>query len=93
METSEDEDKKKKEAAEKAKKVKKGLTPEELDEIIDIGLKETETITLMVIPSVMVNDDLAEETKEHNERYDTLRKNKIGSDSYMIRGSQTLNLT
>ena len=41
METSEDEDKKKKEAAEKAKKTKKGLTPEELDEIIDIGLKET----------------------------------------------------
>ena len=41
----------------------------------------------------MVNDDLAEKTKSGNERYDALRKNKIGSDSYMIRGSQTLNLT
>lgn len=93
METSEDEDKKKKEAAEKAKKPTTGLTPEDLDTIVDISLKETNTITMMVIPGVMVNDELAEEIKSGNERYDALRKNKIGSDSYMIRGSQTLNLT
>jgi len=94
METSEDEDMKKKEA-QKAAKSKKGLTEEELNTIIDVELKETNTITLMMIPGTAVNHD----TEEHvqatadNKAYEQLKQNKIGSDSYNDRGTQTLNLT
>ena len=94
METSEDEEVKRKEA-QKAAKAKKGFTEEELNQIIDVELKETNTITLMVIPGTAVNHD----TEEHvqatadNKTYEQLKQNKIGSDSYTVRGTQTLNLT
>lgn len=56
---------------------------------------ETDTITFLHIPGVVVNLDTEEHTKcvEDNKIYDTLKQNKIGSDSYTMRGSQTLNLT
>lgn len=57
-------------------------------------MKETETKTFLFIPGTICNH----ETDEHNEQttiskaYDQLKQNKIGSDSYNIRGTQTLNL-
>jgi hypothetical protein len=94
MDSTDDEAKKKADAI-AAKKAKKGLSQAELDEIIDVNLKETKTLTLMVIRGTVVN----QETEEHaqatadNKAYEQLKQNKIGSDSYMQRGSQTLNLT
>lgn len=88
MDSTDDEAKKKAEA-QAAKKAKKGLTQAELDEMIDVNLKETKTLTLLVIRGVVVN----QETEEHaqatadNKAYEQLRQNKIGSDSYMQRGS------
>jgi len=94
METSEDEEKKKKEEAD-AKKRKKGLTAAELDAYIDVNLKETKTITLLIIKGTAVNQDTEEHTRatQDNKDYEALRQAKIGSDSYTSRASQTLNLT
>lgn len=93
QETSEDEEKKKADA--EAKKKKKGLTQEDLDAIHDVELKETNTICFLNIPGtiVVVDSDHDTQTQELNKKYEELRQNKIGSDSYMNRGSQTLNLT
>jgi len=48
----------------------------------------------MIIYSTIVNQDTEEDTAQEkfNKEYEELRQNKIGSDSYMNRGSQTLNL-
>ena len=61
METSEDDEAKKKEAERAAKKGQKGLSPEELEEIIDVELCESNTLTFLHIPGVVVNH----ETEEH----------------------------
>lgn len=94
VETSEDEEKKRREA-EKKKKDKKGLTAEDLERIIDVELKESETCIMMNIPARMIFSETEEEQQiqEINKKYEELRQNKIGSDSYMHRASQTLNLT
>ena len=57
METSEDEEAKRKEQEKLEKKAKKGLTERELEAIIDIELAETETFTLLFIPSSQVQQD------------------------------------
>ena len=57
-EKSEDERKRKKE---EEKKKRKGFTEAELDHLIDVDLTETKTITLMIVRSVVVNQD----TQEH----------------------------
>jgi hypothetical protein len=95
METSEDEEAKRKEQEKLEKKSKKGLTERELDLIVDIELGETNTFDLLFIPSCQVQKDSEEFTAiaAENKKYDELKANKIGSDSYMQRGSQTLNLT
>jgi len=95
VETSEDEEAKRKEK-EKSKKDKKGeLTEKELDKDIDIEIAETETMTILFIPGNFVphesEDFAAVETA--NNKYKQLLQNKIGSDNYKDRGSQTINLT
>jgi len=89
--TSDDDMAKKKADDKKAKK--KELTPAQLEEVIDVELKETNTITLMFLPSIVVNSETDEQKKvmERNEEYNQLKQNKIGSDLYNQRGSQTLN--
>jgi hypothetical protein len=57
LETSEDEEAKRKEQEKLEKKAKKGLTERELEAIIDIELAETETFTLLFIPSSQVQQD------------------------------------
>ena len=94
METSEDEEAKRKEAEKAAKKAKKGLTAAELDANVDIELAETDTLTLLYIPSTISNHDTEEQQAQSaaSKAYEQLKQNKIGSDSYTIRGTQTLNL-
>ena len=97
METSEDEERKKREEAEKKKGKYNGMTKEQyekwhkawLEETIDVELTETETVTMLVIPGIFVNQDSEEDTQTQklNKEYKELQQNKIGSDSYMNRGS------
>jgi len=88
LETSEDEEAKK-EKEKQEKKVKKGLSEKEIDAIIDIELCETETFDLLFIPSSLVQNDAEEYTAiaSENKKYEELKANKVGSDSYMQRGS------
>ena len=74
QETSEDEEAKRKEA-ERKKKEKKGLSQAELDEIIDVELRETSTITLLYIPGTFVNQDTEEDAAQEikNREYKDLR--------------------
>ena len=95
LETSEDDEAKKKADEKLSKKKKKDLTEKEQEAIVDIELGESETFDLLFIPSSLVPNDTPEHTQIANENklYDALKANKIGSDSYTERGSQTLNLT
>lgn len=95
LETSEDEEAKKKELEKQDKKAKKGLTEKEIEAIIDIELSETNTFSILFIASSMVQNDGPDYTviASENKKYDELKAAKVGSDSYMQRGSQTLNLT
>ena len=94
METSEGEEEKRKQMERESKKQKKGLTEKELDQLVDIELSETNTFTMMFIPGILVSHD----SEEHNvvtlenKKYEELKANKLGSDSYTDRGSQTMNL-
>ena len=92
VESSEDDSKKKAEQERLAKK-KKGLTKEDLEAIVDIELSETKTMTLLHIPGTFVKPetDAATENHEQNTAYAELKKSKIGSDLYTMRGTQTLN--
>lgn len=95
IETSEDEEGKRKDAEREEKKVKKGLSEEEKMANVDIILEETNTITMLYIPSISVMTE-SEENEVVNRQvkaYQDLLKNKVGSDSYNTRGSQTFNLT
>lgn len=89
VETSEDERQKELEAQKAASKKKKGFSQAELEEIIDVELSETTTLTFLHIPGVIVNADTEEHVKcvEDNKTYEVLKQNKIGSDSYTVRGS------
>lgn len=89
LETSEDEEAKRKAEEKLAKKTKKGLTDKELDALVDIELAETETFDLLFIPSSLVQNDTEEHTlvANENKKYEELKANKIGSDSYTERGS------
>ena len=70
LETSEDEEAKTKAKEKEENKKKKGLTEEELSEIIDIELCETETMWLMHFPSAVINDvSENQHVVEQNDRY------------------------
>jgi hypothetical protein len=89
METSEDEEARRKEAERAAKKAKKGFSEAELNQIIDVELKETNTITFMFIPGTVVNTETSEVelVTAENKNYEALKQSKIGSDSYTVRGT------
>ena len=75
----------KKKAEADAKKAKsKQLTAEQLEAFVDVEIKETNTITLLMIPGTVVNNDTDEERQviENNKIYAQLKQNKIGSDLY-----------
>jgi hypothetical protein len=54
LETSEDEEAKKREQEKLAKKTRKGLTEAEIEAIVDIELSESNTFDLLFIPSSLV---------------------------------------
>ncbi|XP_040894193.1 dynein intermediate chain 4, axonemal-like [Toxotes jaculatrix] len=71
--------------------VKQHVTEEMLDELIHICLTETDTISLLDIPSTFVSedDDDAEAIKKGNIQYAELCKNRLGNDKYTVRSMQT----
>jgi hypothetical protein len=101
VETSEDDEAKKKEAEKAAKAAKRGLSTKELEADVDVVIEETETIFLLHIPSQVVAAQTSGDTDNEEiaqvaaaiERYDLFLENKKGSDNYTDRGSQTMNLT
>ena len=90
LETSEDEEAKKKEQEKLNKKAKKGLSEKEIDAVVDNELAESETFELMFIPSSLVPNDTTEhqEIAMENKKYEELKSNKIGSDSYTEKGKE-----
>ena len=96
LETSEDEEAKRKEAEKAAKSKSNGLSEAELNADVAIVLSETKTETILFIPGVYVGGDKEEEfvaATNANLQYTKLQEKKISSDTYVDRGSQTLNLT
>lgn len=87
LETSEDEEAKKKVAKEE-KARKKGLSEEELNALVDVELCETETLTLIYIPAIIVPHDTEENgayqtVVKDNKAYDELINNKtFRADNY-----------
>ncbi|XP_038562176.1 dynein intermediate chain 4, axonemal-like [Micropterus salmoides] len=71
--------------------VKQHVTDEMLGEDVDIFLSETDTISLLDIPSTFVSEDAddAEAIKERNIHYAELCKNTMGNDKYVVRSMQT----
>ena len=101
VETSEDEEAKRKEAEKAARAARKGLDEDELDADVDVVIEETETIMILTMPSQVVaaqtsgdadNEEIAQ-VDAAIKRYDAFLENKKGSDNYTERGSQTMNLT
>ena len=74
MDTSQDEQAKK-EAERAAKAAKRGLTEAELEMEVEVDLVETDTITMMFYPGVVVNHDTQENTDalKDNKDYEALR--------------------
>lgn len=101
VETSEDEEAKRKEAEKAAKHAKKGLSTKELDADVNVVIEETETVMLLHMASRVVaaqtsgdnNDEEVTKVDAAIKRYDAFLENKKGSDNYTERGSQTMNLT
>ncbi|KAM4573894.1 dynein axonemal intermediate chain 4-like [Odontesthes bonariensis] len=71
---------------------KEQATEETLDEVADIVLSETDTITLLDIPGVWVSEDAddAQRIKKQSAQYAELCKNKMGNEEYVNRSAQTL---
>ena len=100
VETSEDEEAKRKEQEKAAKAAKKGISEKELDMDVNVVIEETETLFVLHMPSRVVTAQPTGEGENEEiaavdaaiKRYDAFLENKKGSDNYTDRGSQTLNL-
>ncbi|XP_063759582.1 dynein axonemal intermediate chain 4 isoform X2 [Eleginops maclovinus] len=79
----------------KGEHVKHTVTEEMLDEEVYIYLSESETISLLEIPSTFMSEDAedAEAIKEKNTQYAELCRNRMGNDKYVERSMQTSNGT
>ncbi|XP_034390434.1 WD repeat-containing protein 78-like [Cyclopterus lumpus] len=75
--------------------VKEDVTEEMLDEEVNICLSETDTISLLDIPSTLMSEDAddVEAIKARNVQYAELCKNRMGNDKYVARSTQTFNGT
>ncbi|XP_030280897.1 WD repeat-containing protein 78-like isoform X2 [Sparus aurata] len=72
--------------------IEQTVTEEMLDEVAEICLTETDTISLLDIPSsIFVTEDAddAGVIKEKNNQYAELCKNRIGNDNYLEESAQT----
>ncbi|KAM9323067.1 dynein axonemal intermediate chain 4 [Pholidichthys leucotaenia] len=77
----------------KKETVKDHVTEDMLKEVISVFITETDTFSLLDIPSTIVSVDAgdAETIKEKNMKYAELCKNRMGNDKYVERSMQTLN--
>ncbi|XP_038574870.1 dynein intermediate chain 4, axonemal-like [Micropterus salmoides] len=73
--------------------VKEHVTEDMLKEVIDVYVSETDSISLLDLPStsVSVDADDAEAIVERNNRYAEIYRNRMGNDKYVDRSTQTLN--
>ncbi|KAM9349995.1 dynein axonemal intermediate chain 4 [Symphorus nematophorus] len=73
--------------------VKEHVTEDMLKQVIDVYISETDTITLLDIPStsVSVDADDADAIIETNKQYAEVCRNRLGNDKYVDRSMQTLN--
>lgn len=69
------------------------VTKEDLGKIIEIILTETETLTFLNLPTVMVSveSEEAEKVSRRNKNYENLCRNRLGNDLYVERMMQTIN--
>ncbi|XP_044223552.1 dynein axonemal intermediate chain 4-like [Thunnus albacares] len=77
----------------KRNSVKEQVTDNMLKAVIDVYISETDSISLLDIPStfVSVDADNAEAIIERNNQYAKVCKNRMGNDKYTDRAMQTLN--
>ncbi|XP_065813042.1 dynein axonemal intermediate chain 4 isoform X1 [Labrus bergylta] len=75
----------------KRENVEQQVTEEMLDEVVDVLLHETDTITLLDMPNNSVSEDAeeAEAIEKQNIQYAELCKNRLGNDKYVDRSTQT----
>ncbi|XP_034735125.1 WD repeat-containing protein 78-like [Etheostoma cragini] len=74
--------------------VKQHVTEEMLDDVVDIYLTETDTISLFDMPPLIVMSEDVDDTKaieERNLQYADLCKKRVGNDKYVERSMQTFN--
>ncbi|XP_041805802.1 dynein intermediate chain 4, axonemal [Chelmon rostratus] len=73
--------------------VKECVTEDMLNEVIDVYISETDSISLLDIPStfVSVDADDAEAVIERNNQCAEVCKNRVGNDKYVDRSMQTSN--
>ncbi|KAM7378746.1 hypothetical protein PAMP_004345 [Pampus punctatissimus] len=73
--------------------VKEPVTEDMLKVVIDVYISETDSISLLDIPStfVSVDDEGAEAIIERNNQYSKVCRNRMGNDKYTDRSMQTLN--
>ena len=93
-EISDDASKESKNRSEKKEEPEAPTSGVDLEEAVVIELRETNTITLLAMPSRAVRDDaqLRPQVVQRNEAYQNLIKEKYASDSYQARACQTSNL-
>ncbi|XP_075934556.1 dynein axonemal intermediate chain 4 [Anarhichas minor] len=73
--------------------VKEHVTEDMLREVTDVYISETDSVSLLDIPSTLVSVDAddAEAIMERNNQYAELCRNRMGNDKYVDRSVQTLN--
>ncbi|XP_028327682.1 dynein axonemal intermediate chain 4 [Gouania willdenowi] len=72
---------------------KEAVTEDQLSEIINVCITETESFSLLDLPSTImsVDADDAEVIRQRNQRYMESSKNRAGDDRFINRWMQTLN--
>ncbi|KAJ0059322.1 hypothetical protein NL108_015507, partial [Boleophthalmus pectinirostris] len=72
--------------------VKEEVTGQSLDDVLDVFLTETDTISLLDLPSRYVSTEAAdaETITERNKKYAEICKNRPGNEKYTERSMQTL---
>ncbi|XP_047187872.1 dynein axonemal intermediate chain 4-like isoform X3 [Scophthalmus maximus] len=72
--------------------VEEEVTEEMLKEVIDVYISETDSVSLLDIPSTVmsVDTDESEAIIERNRQYAEVCRNRMGNDKYMERSMQTL---
>ncbi|XP_040911473.1 dynein intermediate chain 4, axonemal-like [Toxotes jaculatrix] len=73
--------------------VKEQVTEDMLKEVINVYISETDSISLLDIPSTLVSVDAddAEAIIERNNKYAEVCRSRMGNDKYVDRSMQTLN--